>query len=138
MIFTGGVLMEITLTLPDSMIVRLEQQADQLNVSLDDLAWKFFSDGLIAESVVTTPARNGDSDDLPSLEEVIARIKATPPNPNAIIPPTKTLEEVVAYWEANPPEETNLPPEEWDRLWAAFEEELKAIDRADDLAEGRL
>jgi hypothetical protein len=108
--------MEITFTLPESMIVRLEQQADQLNVSLDDLAWKFFNDGLIAESAVAIPAPNGDPDDLPSLEEVVACIQTRPPSPNAIIPPTKTLDEIIAYWEANPPDETDLAPEEWDCL----------------------
>lgn len=130
--------MEITFTLPDAMIIRLEEQADQLKVSLDDLAWKFFNDGLITESAVATPAPNGDPDELPSLEEVVARIQATPPSPSAVVPPTKTLAEVVAYWEAHPADETDLTPVEWDRLWASFEEELKAIDRADDLAEGRL
>ena len=130
--------MEITFTLPESMVVKLEQQADQLNVSLDDLAWKFFSYGLIAESALATPTPSGDLGDLPSLEEVVARIKATPPSPNAVVPPTKTLAEVVAYWTANPPDEADLAPEKWDRLWASFEEELKALDRADDLAEGRL
>lgn len=130
--------MEITFTLPDAMIVRLEEQAEQLKVSLDDLAWKFFNDGLIAESVATTPAPSDDSDGLPSLDEVVARIQAIPPSPSAVVAPTKTLAEVVAYWEAHPADETDLAPAEWDRLWAAFEEELKVVDRADDLAEGRL
>lgn len=130
--------MEITFTLPDSMITRLEKQAEQLNVSLDDLAWKFFRDGLTDESAIATAKHDSDPEDLPSLEEVVARIQATPPNPNAVVLPTKTLDEVVAYWKANPPDETDLAPEEWDRLWASFEEELKAIDHANDLAEGHL
>jgi hypothetical protein len=130
--------MDITLVLPETMVERLERQAGKLNVSLDDMAWKLLNDALVKESAATTHPDNGDKDDLPSLEEVVARIKAIPPNPAAVVPATKTIEEVVAYWEANPPDESDISPEEWERLWAAFEQELKAIDRADDIAEGRL
>lgn len=130
--------MEVTLTLPETMVERLERQADKLNVSLDDIAWKLLNDALVKESVATTYPDNGDKNELPSLEEVVARIKAAPPNPAAIVPATKTIEEVVAYWEANPPDESDISPDEWDRMWTAFEQELKAIDRADDIAEGRL
>lgn len=130
--------MEITLVLPETMVERLERQAGKFNISLDDMAWKLLNDALVKESAITTYPANRDKDDLPSLEEVVARIKATPPNPAAVVPATKTIEEVVAYWDANPPDESDISPEEWDRLWAAFEQELKAIDRADDIAEGRL
>ena len=77
-------------------------------------------------------------DDFPTLEEIVAMIKATPPNPNAVHLPTKTAAELIAELEADPPEPSDITPDEWDRLWAAFEAELKAADYAAALSEGRL
>lgn len=134
--------MQITLTLPASVAVRLEQQATQLNVSLDDLALKFFSDKLMAEPVAKlsrSAAQSGQRANEPSsLQEVVARIQATPPNPAAVVLPTQTIEEVEAVWQANAVAGSDIAPEEWDRIWAGFEQELKSSDRADDIAEGRL
>lgn len=142
--------MQITLTLPASVAVRLEQQATQLNVSLDDLALKLFSDfvlslskyGLGAEPVAKlsrSAAQNGQREnDLSSLQEVVARIQATPPNPAAVVLPTQTIEDVEAVWQANAVGGSDIAPDEWDRIWAGFEQELKSSDRADDIAEGRL
>lgn len=84
--------MQITLTLSEPIAARLQQQAAQLNVSVDDLALKLFSDTLVAAPVAgTRPGMeqndqrdNGSS----SLEEVVARIQATPPSPTAILLPT--------------------------------------------------
>ncbi len=70
-------------------------------------------------------------------QEVVARIQATPPNPAAIVLPTQTIAEVEAVWQANAAGGIDIAPEEWDRLWAEFEQELKTYDRADDIAEGR-
>ena len=70
-------------------------------------------------------------------QEVMARIQATPPNPAAVVLPTQTIEEVEAIWQANSSGEADISPEQWDRLWAGFEQELKTNDRADDIAEGR-
>ncbi len=121
--------MQITLTLPELVADRLEQQATQLNVSLGDLALKLFSDGLVAETVASpspNAAQNGQRENgLSSLQEVVARIQATPPNPAAVVLPTQTIEEVEAIWQANSACETDISPEEWDRLWAKFEQALK-------------
>ena len=133
--------MQITLTLPEPVAARLEQQAMQLNVSLGDLALKLFSAGLVAEPVAKVSpnaAQNGQRENgLSSLQEVVARIQATPPNPAAVVLPTQTIEEVEAIWQANSAGETDMLPEEWDRLWAGFEQALKTSDRAADIAEGR-
>ena len=134
--------MQITLTVSEPIAARLQRQAAQLNVSLDDLALKFFSDGLVAEPVAgLSPgaAQNGQRDDgVSSLQEVVARIQATPPNPAAIVLPTQTIAEMEAVWQANAANDSDIAPAEWDRLWAEFEQELKRSDRADDIAEGRL
>jgi len=134
--------MQVTLTLPESIASRLERQALQLNVSLDDLALKLFSEGLVTEPVARVLAgaeKNGIQDNsLLSLHEVVARIQATPPNPSAVVLPTQTIEEVETIWQANTESGSAISPDEWDRLWLEFEQELKTSDRADDIAEGRL
>lgn len=129
--------MQVTLSLPETLVNHLQQQAEQLDVSLDDLTAKLLSDALINEQTESLSAPD-DEVDLPTLEELVARIRATPPNPKAVHPPTKTVEEVLAALEASPSPESDITPEEWDRMWAAFEQELKAVDRAKDIEEGRL
>lgn len=134
--------MQITLTLSEPIAARLQRQAAQLNVSLDDLALKLFSDTLVAEPLAKlspNAEQNGKRDNgFSSLQEVVARIQATPPNPAAIVLPTQTIAEVEAVWQANAAGGVDIAPAEWDRLWAEFEQELKSSDRAEDIAEGRL
>ena len=69
----------------------------------------------------------------PKLIALVERIKATPPNPAAIHPATDSLAELLR----DAPEDPNFDLETWTRQWNAIEAEMKAIDRADDIAEGR-
>ena len=69
----------------------------------------------------------------PELVALVERIKATPPNPAAIHPATASLAELLQ----DAPEDPDFDLESWTRQWAATEAEMKAIDRADDIAEGR-
>jgi hypothetical protein len=69
----------------------------------------------------------------PELVALVERIKATPPNPAAIHPATASLAELLQ----NAPEDPDFDLATWTRQWAAIEAEMKAIDRADDIAEGR-
>jgi len=127
---------QITLTLPDAIVAQLERQIKQRNMSLDDFVLKLFSDALMAEPVDALPFPENHTDSFPSLEALVSKIKATPPNPALIIPPTQTLAEVVAYWQAHPTEKSDIEPDEWDRLWAEFERGQKIIDQADAIAKG--
>ena len=129
--------MSLTVTLSENIAERLQAHADEFHLPLDALVEKLLVDALAVVEVngFHAPTYN---DDLSSLEEIVAMIKATPPNPNAIHPATKTAAELMAELEANPPEKSDITPEEWDRLWAGFEQGLKAADRADDIAEGRI
>lgn len=142
--------MNLTLTLPESLITRLQGRARELNVALDDLAWKLFNDGLmvpktesditihtVSETLSTNVYRREENDCSSALQAKVAEIKKRPPNPAMIVPPTKTIAEVVAYWDANPPTEEDIPPDEWDNLWTNFEADMKVADRANDIAEGR-
>lgn len=69
----------------------------------------------------------------PELVALVERIKATPPNPNNVHPATASLSELLQ----NAPEDPDFDLESWTRQWQAIETEMKAIDRADDVAEGR-
>ena len=69
----------------------------------------------------------------PEMIALVERIKATPPNPAAIHPATASLAELLQ----NAPEDPVFDLETWTRQWDVIEAEMKAIDRADDIAEGR-
>jgi hypothetical protein len=129
--------MQITLTLSEPVVAQLQRKATQLNVSFEDFAEKIFRDAAVRQSVAINPFID-NQESHPTPEEVVAMIKAAPPNPNAIQPATQTVDELLADLAANPPEPSDISPDEWDRLWAKFEQELKDIDRANDIAEGRL
>ncbi|HEY83672.1 MAG TPA: type II toxin-antitoxin system Phd/YefM family antitoxin [Chloroflexi bacterium] len=69
----------------------------------------------------------------PELIALTEWIRATPPNPAAIHPATDSLAELLQ----NAPEDSNFDLETWTRQWETIEAEMKAIDRSDDIAEGR-
>jgi hypothetical protein len=73
-------------------------------------------------------------DDVPTLEEVVAKIKALGPNHASYTPPSKSLAEALA----NVHDEEPIDAAEWERQWAIIEAEMKKRDRDDDRAEGRL
>lgn len=122
--------MEITLTLPDVLAARLQTEARVRRRSTEEIAVELLDQALEVES---------DSQEYipPTLEEVVARIRATPPNPQMIRSPEGSLGEYLAASIAA--EDPNEPFDlaEWNRQWAAVEAEMKAMTRANDLAEGR-
>ena len=69
----------------------------------------------------------------PEMIALVECIKATPPSWAAIRPATGSLAEALQ----NAPEDPDFDLETWTRQWNALEAEMKAIDRADDIAEGR-
>jgi hypothetical protein len=113
--------MSVTITLPDEIAQSLQAKAKAQRVSLDTLVTNLLTDALDAES----------KDD--ELEALVARIKTTPPNPASIRPATGSLIEALK----NAPEDPDFDVEAWNREWAKIEAEIKAINRADDIAEGR-
>jgi hypothetical protein len=78
-----------------------------------------------------------DNEEWPTMEEIVAWIKATP-NPQNIHPGEKVKD--LAYIDellANPPTDT-ITAEEWAEFWPQFEQELKEFEQASDIVEGRL
>jgi len=69
----------------------------------------------------------------PELVALAERIQAAPPNPAAIRPAAGSLAEALR----NAPEDPDFDLETWTRQWEAVEAGMKAMERADDIAEGR-
>lgn len=115
--------MTITVTLPDELARDLQSRAEEKSISLDALVADLLTIALVNEVEA-----------YPTLEEVVARIKATPPNPASIRPATGSLAEALQ----NAPDDPNFDLETWTQQWAAVEAEMKAITRANDIAEGQV
>ena len=69
------------------------------------------------------------NDDGPTIAEVVARIKATPPNPAMITAPQGDLAEALR----NGPTDPNFDLKTWEQEWAQAEAELKRINRLNDM-----
>lgn len=118
---------------------RLQTQADKVHLPLDTLVERMLIDSLPVYETNGFHATDAPlvDDDFPTLEEIVAMIKATPPNLNAMQKGEKFGD--MAYIQSlldNPPTDT-MTVAEWEEYWPSFEQELKELDRAQDLAEGR-
>lgn len=124
--------MEITLHLPDMLAAKLQTEAQLQRRSTEEVAVELLDQALDAEP---------ESDYVPpTLEEVVARIRATPPNPANKFDERAMMQSLGEYLQASiAAEDPNEPFDEveWARQWAAVEAEMKALTRANDLAEGR-
>ena len=113
--------MSLTITLPEPLTLALQTRAAQEHKSVVDLALKLLADAL------------EEDDDFPTLEEIVAQIKATPPNPQMIHPAQGSLADALASL----PKDPDFDLVTWQQQWEQFEAELKALDRADAQREGR-
>jgi hypothetical protein len=112
--------MAITITLDDDLVARLENKAKNQQLSVAQ-----FAIGILKEAA--------DESEFETLQEVVARIQATPPNPSSIRPATGNLAELLIA----SPDDPCFDLESWNRQWSDVEAELRAITRANDVAEGR-
>jgi hypothetical protein len=134
--------MTVTVTLSEKTAKRLQAHADEVHLSIDALVEELLMDALPVEEIngLHTPdidTREAVEDPDAALTRVVARIKATPPNPAAVHPATKSVDELIADLAANPPSDELLTFAEMWPLWQAFEQELKAMDEADAIRDGR-
>jgi len=112
--------MAITITLDDDLVAGLENKAKKQQLSVEQ-----FVIGILTEA-----AEESESE---TLQEVVARIRATPPNPSLIRPATGNLADL----QIASPDDPYFDLESWERQWSILEAESKAITRANDVAEGR-
>ena len=114
--------MSVTITLTDPLVKQLRIQARRQHLQLEELVFNILNNAL-------TPANQ----DVLTPEEVVAKIQATPPNPMNIHPATGSLREALH----NAPDYPDFDLESWEKEWANVEREMKAVTRANDIAEGR-
>ena len=112
--------MAITITLEDDLVVGLANRAKKQQLSVEQFAINLLTEALV-ESESVTP------------REVVSRIRATAPNPSQIRPATPNLADVLLAEPGDP----CFDVENWNRQWSHVEAEMKAITRANDIAEGR-
>jgi len=103
--------MALTITLPDELAEQLQQAAAEQQLSVEEIASLILRDALRREDFFPTP------------EQVVAKIKALPKNPNAIRPAQGSLAEALR----NAPHDPDFNLEEWNRAWAKVEAEIEAL-----------
>src|SRR5215211_8637078 len=117
----------LTIQLPDELRQRAENIVAQRGATIEHLIRELLEEYLDEAENVLAPF-NGEprtpiddlsngQDSYPSLEEVVAKIKATPSDPSNIHPATQSLAELLAA----SPEDPSFDLEEWNREWAAVE-----------------
>ena len=125
--------MTTIITLPDDLAQQLRQQAATRHRSAEALAIEYLA---VALSEAAAPPQTTESapDDDAELLALVAQIKAMPKDPRNIIPAKGNLAEVLRALERSDAQ-VDVEAESADLRRA--EEELNAINRADDIAEGR-
>ena len=71
-----------------------------------------------------------------TIEDVVARIKARGPGPLPPPPSREAIQRLVAQL-ANEPVMSQEEQAEWNRAWFKIMDEMKRIEREDEIAEGR-
>ncbi|MBP6823099.1 MAG: hypothetical protein KA368_16235 [Acidobacteria bacterium] len=126
--------MEITLSLPDVLAAKLKSKAQTRKRPAEEVAVELIDEALAVGTNETEFFSQ-------ALDETIARIKSLPPNPanqfNWEAKRKGLAEYLAASIAAKDPNE-KFDEEEWQRNWGAVEAEMKAITRANDIAEGQL
>lgn len=115
--------MVMTLTFPPNIAKQLEQLSQTQQISAEELALKFISEGLA----------DVDLESNVELEQLVQEVQSMPPNPDAIIPAKGDLLSALQ----NSPEDPEFDLEQWQRQWSAVETEIQAVTRQNSVAEGR-
>jgi plasmid stability protein len=112
--------MAITINLDDDLAAALENRAKKQQLSAEQFAINILTEALLGSESIT-------------LREAVTTIRATAPNPSQVRPATANLADVLRAAPGDP----CFDLENWNRQWSVVEAELKALTRANDVAEGR-
>ena len=118
-----------TTTQMSRRLIDVVRITNQLSASERLFLAKALLDSLIVDEAETIEEQSDPAERLPTLEEVVAQIKATPPNPQQIQRATKTVAEVLADWQETPPAEPRLTTEEWEQSWWVVRQAMKQRDQ---------
>lgn len=109
--------MSVTIHLPADLEALLRQTASAQARSAEDVAIDILRAALL-------------EDELPTPEEVVARIRAIPPNPAIVRAAQGSLAEALAETE-----DADFDLAVWQADWARVEAEMAAIERADEFSD---
>jgi plasmid stability protein len=112
--------MAITITLEDALVAALKDRAKQQQLSVEQLVRRILTEAMAGSEPV-------------SPREAVAQIQATPPNPAQVRPATADLADLLRAAPGDP----CFDRENWKRQWSVVAAEMKAITRANAVAEGR-
>jgi len=112
--------MAITITLDDGLFAELTDRAKKQQLSVEQLVIRILTEAMAASEPVTP-------------REAVARVQATPLNPAQVRLATADLADLLHA----APDDPCFDLESWERQWSDVEAEMKAITRANDIAEGR-
>lgn len=111
--------MSVTITIPADLETQLRREADIQRRSTQEVALDILRTALLGEP--------------PTLDMVVADIRAAPPNPAALRLAHGTLLDALA----NVSEDEPLDVATWQEAWAKVETELALLAQADEATEGR-
>jgi len=115
--------MTLTISLPDEVQAKLEERAKVVKWSVEEMAIH------LLDKALSPTSRPGPLELKP--EDVVQRILSSPPKPQNIRPAIGSLSH--ALREGKSEYELNL--EEWQKEWAVVEAEMRAIEKADSIAD---
>jgi len=121
--------MTTTVALPNYLVAQLQQRALVQHRSLESLVIEYLETQMQTLPSLPTSAEALAND--AELVALVARIKATQPNAARTLPSQTKLAELLAVMVQGEPDQVLLAALD------AAELELRALNRADDLAEGR-
>lgn len=119
----GVDLMTITIHVTDPLANRLQRRASLQSLTPEQLALHILAEAL-------EPGKDAYS----TLDTVVAMIKATPPNSGSFRPARESLREALEI----APEDPDFDLKSWETEWAAIEQEMKTVSRANAMSEGRV
>ena len=99
--------MALEIELRDPLLKRLQRKAEESQLSVEQLVLNILTNATRTHGVeidTVEPAVIETEEDFPALEEVVAKINNTPPNPANFRPPTGSL----AYHLRNAPDDPNF------------------------------
>jgi plasmid stability protein len=112
--------MAITITLEDDLFAELKDRAKKQQLSVEQLVIRILTEAMTGSEPVTP-------------QEAVARVQVTPVNPAQLRAATADLGDLLHAAPSDP----CFDLESWKRQWSDVEAEMKAITRANDIAEGR-
>ena len=113
--------MTITIHVTDPLANRLQRRASMQRLTPEQLALHILADAL-----------ESGNDAYPTLDTVVAMIKATPPAPGAFRPAQESLQEALE----KSPQYSDFDVMSWEANWAIVEQEMKAISHSNAMSEG--